>query len=160
MQLNFIQNKKQNFKIEILLSIHYAACDSDKGILALATNCGQLKEGAARVAKARVLRAVRAKVDIVVIVLAADHVRFADLQNTRRNTTVHHAPPENDELRVQGRIRVRLGVWQTGQLDCGVKFGRRGELQNGHVVGREERRVAHKVRMLSNSYLIIRQIDF
>ena len=94
----------------MLLSIIYAACNTNKGILALATNCGQLKERATRVAEARVLGAVRAKVDIVIVVLAADHVRFADLQNTRRDTTVHHAPAENDERRVQGRIRVRLRV--------------------------------------------------
>ena len=144
-----LKKQKQHFKSKSLLSIHYAARGSNKSILALATNCGQLKERTARVAKARVLGAVRAKVDIVIVVLAADHVRFADLQNTRRDTTVHHAPAENDERRVQGRIRVRLRVGQTGHLDSGVKFDGRGELQNGHVVGREERRVAHKVRMLT-----------
>ena len=94
----------------MLLSIIYAACNTNKGILALATNCGQLKERAARVAVARVLRAVRAQVEIVIDVLTADHVGFAHLQNTRPNITVHHAPAENDERRVQGRIRVRLRV--------------------------------------------------
>ena len=121
--------------------IRYGARGSNKGVLAFATNCGQLKEWSARIAIARELWSVRTKVSTIIISgLAADHVRFADLQNTRRDTTVHHAPAENDERRVQGRIRVRLGVWQTGYLDSGVKFDRRGELQDGHVIGRDDLR--------------------
>ena len=63
----------------MLRFIHYAACDSNESILALATNCGQLKEWAARVTKARVLRAERAKVQRVISIHAADHIRISDL---------------------------------------------------------------------------------